>query len=116
MNDFRNMMDSIANAMGNSERRKSHGYWIPFAWAARALIEKGYGVTESVRQVLSHAGEDTSRRTIACVRTTYYSIKDNPWPAELGGSTEPSDEEPEAPSEENPSDEEPDSTDENFEV
>jgi hypothetical protein len=75
------MIDSLADTMAGSKRRKSHGYWIPFAWASRSLIDRGFGVTESVRQVLVQAGEEASRGNVASVRATYYTIKDSPWPA-----------------------------------
>jgi hypothetical protein len=83
MNDFRNQIDAIAESMGTIARRKSHGYWIPFAWATRALVERGYGVTESVRAVLVKADEEATASAVACVRVVYYTIRNQEWPEKL---------------------------------
>lgn len=82
-NAFREQLTGIAESLSSGPRRKTHGYWIPFAWATRAIVEKGYGVTEAVRAVLKRAGEDCTPKEIACVRVVYYKIRKQMWPEKL---------------------------------
>ncbi len=82
-NDFKSQLSGIADSLNKGPRRKSHGYWIPFAWATRALVEKGYGVTESARAVLKRADEKCTKQEINCVRVVYYKIRKLMWPEEL---------------------------------
>jgi len=72
-------------ALGAPTPRQKYGFWIPYAWAARVLVEKGYNITESARTILVRAGLEPSRINIDCVRVNFYKIRNKPWPASLAG-------------------------------
>jgi hypothetical protein len=76
-------IDKIASALGDAPRRRTHGYWLPLAWAIRALVERGYGVTESAKEVLRRAEVDATPENINCVRVVYYKVKKKMWPKNL---------------------------------
>lgn len=65
------------------ERRNTHNYWIPFAWAVRGMTDRGYGVTESARAVLARGNVEATKENIACLRVVYYRVKKLMWPPEL---------------------------------
>ena len=79
-NNLKAWLDEIRAEAGEPTSRRGHGFWVPFGWATRALVEKGYGVTEAVRLVLHKAGERVDKESVACVRVTYYKVKKRPWP------------------------------------
>lgn len=66
-----------------THRRNTHNYWIPFAWAVRAMTDRGYGVTESARAVLNRGKVELTKENVACLRVVYYRIKKLMWPPEL---------------------------------
>ena len=61
-------------------KRRSPHFWEPYSWAVRVLVERGYGVSESVRKILEKGGVDLNRENMACLRVRYYAIKNRPWP------------------------------------
>lgn len=69
--------------MNTKHRRNSHHFWTPFAWAVRALVERGYGATESARAVLARGGVEVTKENVACVRVVYYRIRGLMWPPEM---------------------------------
>lgn len=84
-----------------SSRRRTNKYWIPYAWAVRVLVDRGHGVTESVRTVLARAGKETTDSNVACLRVVYYNVRKLMWPPEYqhlrGRQATPPVEEPPAP-------------------
>lgn len=76
-------INQLAAEMKAKPRRRSNQFWTPFAWAVRALVERGYGVRESARAVLARSGEEVTEEATACVRVTYYRIRKQMWPPEM---------------------------------
>jgi len=65
-------------------KRRSPHFWEPYSWAVRVLVERGYGVSESVRKILEKGGVELIPENRACLRVRYYAIKNRPWPKSLG--------------------------------
>lgn len=61
-------------------KRRSPHFWEPYSWAVRVLVERGYGVSESVRKILEKGGVELTPENRACLRVRYYVIKNRPWP------------------------------------
>lgn len=72
----------IKKDMGPPAYRAAYGQHVKYAWIVRGLVEQGYGVSESVRQVIERAGLAPFDRVFRSLRVAYYKIKDREWPAE----------------------------------
>ena len=78
---MREAMSRIGQMLGvRGNYRKPHGYWLPYAWAVRALVAGGAGVSAACRAVLKHSGLKEDRKTLNCVRVIYYKVSHLPWP------------------------------------
>lgn len=63
-------------------RRASHGQWVDAAWIARGLAEKGWTVSDAVRQVVSTLKLHPPDKAFRGIRACYYTIRNKPWPAQ----------------------------------
>jgi len=77
-----------------STKSRAEGFWIPYAWMVRAIMEhyltepSSRTVTKSgklkvakvVRVVLRRAGIKVSAKTENCLRVVYYGVRDRQWP------------------------------------
>ena len=68
--------------MGPPEFRAGYGQRVKYAWIVRGLVEQGYGVSESVRQVVEKAGLTPLDKAERSLRASYYKIRDREWPAD----------------------------------
>jgi hypothetical protein len=75
----------LSSKLGPPKPRAAHGQWVPYAWLVRGLVEKGHGVSRSVNYVLENAGLTITEASFGSVRSAYYKIKDQEWPAKLAG-------------------------------
>ena len=73
----------IKEGMGPPEFRAAYGQHVKFAWIVRALVEQGYGVTQSVKQVVDKAGLTPPKKVERSLRASYYKIRDREWPADM---------------------------------
>ena len=79
---FSNMLDSIAEELGDPRRKRVSGHWMPYAWAVRALVDRGYTPRLAAQEVLKRGGrEELNHGNVECVRVAYYTIRNKPWPA-----------------------------------
>ena len=69
--------------------RGGYGHWIAPAWAVRMLVDKGWGVTAAVQQVIDTMELEPRRKAFSGVRTQYYKLRGKPWPE--GMKDEPED-------------------------
>ena len=81
--NLQSTIKEISNRLGPPKPRAAHGQWLPYAWLVRGLVEKGYGITESVRQVLENSGVKHSKTAFGSLRAAFYKVRDEEWPAEL---------------------------------
>lgn len=73
----------ISKDMGAPGFRAAYGQWTPYSWVVRGLVEQGYTVMESVREVVHRAGLMPEKLAIGGVRTAYYRNKGMPWPKDM---------------------------------
>lgn len=73
----------IKKDMGPPEFRAAYGQHVKYAWIVRGLVEQGYGVSESVRQVVEKAGLTPPAKVERSLRASYYKIRLREWPADL---------------------------------
>ena len=76
----------IKEGMGPPEFRAAYGQHVRFAWVVRGLVEQGYGVTQSVKEVVAKAGLTPPKKVERSLRASYYKIRDKEWPAEMAQS------------------------------
>jgi hypothetical protein len=63
--------------------QKPRGFWLPYAWAVRVMVETMGGgriVAHCVRLVLRRAGLSVTKDNIEALRIRYIAIKNKPWP------------------------------------
>lgn len=80
--NIRSTIKELTTLLGPPKERAEFGSLKPYAWLVRGLVEKGYGVTESVRVVLQQSDVGNSEKTFRSTRAAYYKIRDKTWPAE----------------------------------
>lgn len=73
----------ISKDMGAPGFRAAYGQWTPYSWVVRGLVEQGYNVLESVREVVHRAGLTPEKLAMGGIRTAYYRNKDLPWPKDM---------------------------------
>lgn len=59
------------------------GFWLPYAWLVRSIVEKAKGgrvVTDVVRTVLANEGLPLTVANERTLRVAYYGIRDKEWP------------------------------------
>lgn len=80
----------LSKTLGTPRPRAAFGSLIPYAWLVRGLVEKGFGVSDSVHHVINNSGLADSKQTFGSVRAAYYKIREVEWPVEHAapGTTE----------------------------
>lgn len=64
-----------------TKQARPNGFWLPYAWMVRLLVEEGYQTIVAVRKVLDDAGLPFA--DLASLRVVYHRIKKKEWPAGL---------------------------------
>lgn len=62
---------------------KPQGYWVPYAWLVRSIVEQSEGgrvVTDAVRTVLANEGLPLTSANERTLRVAYYGIREKDWP------------------------------------
>lgn len=62
---------------------KPQGFWLPYAWLVRSIVEQSKGgrvVSSVVRSVLADEGLPMTATNERTLRVAYYSIRDKEWP------------------------------------
>ena len=70
-----------------TKQARPNGFWLPYAWMVRLLVEEGYQTIVAVRKVLDDAGLPFS--DLASLRVVYHRIKKKEWPAGLREALRP---------------------------
>jgi hypothetical protein len=97
LNDRKGMealMEELGIAVKKRPKARQHGFWLPYAWMTRAIIEnhvaeegsrlttKGgrLSVSKVARVVMRRAGIEINPENENCLRVVYYKVKNTPWP------------------------------------
>ena len=97
LNDRKGMealMEELGIAVKKRPKARQHGFWLPYAWMTRAIVEnhvaedgsrmttKGgrLSVSKIARVVMRRAGIDITPENENCLRVVYYKVKAMPWP------------------------------------
>jgi len=97
LNDRKGMealMEELGIAVKKRPKARQHGFWLPYAWMTRAIVEnhvveegsrmntKGgrVNVSKIARVVMRRAGINITPENENCLRVVYYKVKDTPWP------------------------------------
>jgi hypothetical protein len=62
---------------------KPQGFWLPYAWLVRSIVEQSKGgrvVSSVVRSVLADEGLPLTATNERTLRVAYYGIRDKEWP------------------------------------
>lgn len=59
-------------------RRASHGQWVEAGWVVRGLVEKGWSVSDAVREVVSTLKLTPPDKAFRGIRACYYTIRNKP--------------------------------------
>jgi len=80
----------LSKTLGTPKPRAAFGSLVPYAWLVRGLVEKGFGVSDSVHHVINNSGLKGSKQTFGSLRAAYYKVKTQEWPVEHAapGTTE----------------------------
>ena len=79
--NLQSTIKELSEKLGPPKPRAAHGQWLPYAWLVRGLVEKGYGITESVRNVLENSGVKHSKTAFGSLRAAFYKVRDEEYPA-----------------------------------
>jgi hypothetical protein len=88
------LMEELGIAVKKRPKARQHGFWLPYAWMTRAIVEnhvaedgsrmttKGgrLSVSKIARVVMRRAGIDITPENENCLRVVYYKVKAMPWP------------------------------------
>jgi hypothetical protein len=97
LNDRKGMealMEELGIAVKKRPKARQHGFWLPYAWMTRAIVEnhvaeegsrmttKGgrMSVSKIARVVMRRAGIDITPENENCLRVVYYKVKAMQWP------------------------------------
>lgn len=97
LNDRKGMealMEELGIAVKKRPKARQHGFWLPYAWMTRAIIEnhvvedgsrmttKGgrMSVSKVARVVMRRAGISITPENENCLRVVYYKVKNTTWP------------------------------------
>ncbi len=97
LNDRKGMeslMEELGIAVKKRPKARQHGFWLPYAWMTRAIVEnhvaeegsrmttKGgrVSVSKIARVVMRRAGIEINPENENCLRVVYYKVKNTPWP------------------------------------
>lgn len=81
--DIKTAIQELSSKLGPPKLRAAHGQWKPYAWLVRGLVEKGHGVTDAVNYVLDNAGIPITQASFGSVRSAYYKVRTEEWPAKI---------------------------------
>jgi hypothetical protein len=87
-------MEELGIAVKKRPKARQHGFWLPYAWMTRAIIEnhiaedgsrmttKGgrVSVSKVARLVMRRAGIEVNPENENCLRVVYYKLRKTPWP------------------------------------
>ena len=88
------LMEELGIAVKKRPKSRQHGFWLPYAWMTRAIIEnhvaedgsrmttKGgrVSVSKVARLVMRRAGIEVNPENENCLRVVYYKLRNTPWP------------------------------------
>jgi hypothetical protein len=88
------LMEELGIAVKKRPKARQHGFWLPYAWMTRAIIEnhiaedgsrmttKGgrVSVSKVARLVMRRAGIEVNPENENCLRVVYYKLRKTPWP------------------------------------
>lgn len=88
------LMEELGIAVKKRPKSRQHGFWLPYAWMTRAIIEnhvaedgsrmttKGgrVSVSKVARLVMRRAGIEVNPENENCLRVVYYKLRKTPWP------------------------------------
>jgi hypothetical protein len=88
------LMEELGIAVKKRPKARQHGFWLPYAWMTRAIVEnhvaeegsrmttKGgrMSVSKIARVVMRRAGIDITPENENCLRVVYYKVKAMQWP------------------------------------
>ena len=84
--DINAVVKNLSAKLGPPKSRAAFGTWPTYAWVVRGLVERGYGVTAAVKQVLESTGHGNNEQAFGSLRAAYYHIKTAEWPAEFSNA------------------------------
>ena len=84
VNSMQTLVSDLSKVVGGfGNTRRAHGYWLPYAWAVKALVARGFSVSDACRHVARNTEAGGGPKELNCLRVVYYKIRDTPWPAGL---------------------------------
>ena len=84
--NIQSAIKELSKSLGTPRPRAAFGSLVPYAWLVRGLVEKGFGVSDSVHHVINNSGLTNNNQTFGSVRAAYYKIRESEWPVEHAAS------------------------------